>query len=508
MKPSLFASPETMRELSEARAAAILVGGYDGSGNYGDIALLDAALELIGRLGPSLAVFPLLERNRREDHRAVGGEDERASRALYFDPGGEFEDDLQPVAAPAELAAGAIYLYGGGYLNSSWGERKLAMLGAAEALLTAGTGGSLFRISSGLQVEPAWIAELEERDAAALRSFDFLSARDGASVTALDGLDSTSPARLTGDDAVGVLGRLPASEPEDDGGRLRVNVHFAAHEWVSERPSEVLDSYAGTIAELGRVAGRPAIAQPLIAYLDRHVDERLAVESLTAACSALGIEVDEPLVLRPDELAAALPRLTAAQLTLSCSYHVALTSLMVGVPATLLSDTPYYAQKASGLSEDFELPPIFTAAAGADPAARARELAGPVLEDAAEFRRHLAAGADRLRRRRAFTEAELLGRLGAAAIAALGGRVADLNERLRERAAEPAELHYRLAELEDKLEEQGQPTPESPLEAELRAEEAEARAEEAHQALGAALNSRTWRMAAPLRRAGSVLRRR
>ncbi len=43
---TLFASPSTVRAIVEARTAAILIGSYDGSGNYGDIAQLDAALEL------------------------------------------------------------------------------------------------------------------------------------------------------------------------------------------------------------------------------------------------------------------------------------------------------------------------------------------------------------------------------------------------------------------------------------------------------------------------------
>jgi polysaccharide pyruvyl transferase WcaK-like protein len=509
MKPSLFATAATVRDLSEARAAALLIGGYDGSGNYGDIALVEAALGLFGRLGSDLVVLPVLERSRLEDHRALAGEEGWAARAIYFDPDGGPDDGLLPVGAPADLAFGAIYLYGGGYLNGSWGERKLAMLGAAEALLEAGGAERLCRLASGLQVEASWIEALGQDEAAALRAFDLLGVRDAASADALARLRLATQPLLSGDDAVAVLAECPVADVEPEAGeRLRLNVHFVEHDWVSGDPDRVLDFFAGLVAELSRIGGRSLAVQPVIAYLDRYVDERPAVERLRAAATALGAEVAEPLVLRPATLAEAAPRLTEADLTLSCSFHVALTSLMLAVPAVLLGDNAYYAQKAAGLAEDFELPAAFTPAATADPVAAATEVAHRALGDAPALRRQIAAAAERQRRRRAAAETELLGRIASATLTASGMRIAALSERLTERSAEPAELRHRLAQLEDELEERRRRPDDSLLEAELRAEEAEAQAAAAHQALAAALGSRTWRMTAPLRRARAALGRR
>ena len=59
---ALFASAETVQAVERARAAIVLVGSYDGSGNYGDIAQLAAALDLVGRLGPGVVALPVLER--------------------------------------------------------------------------------------------------------------------------------------------------------------------------------------------------------------------------------------------------------------------------------------------------------------------------------------------------------------------------------------------------------------------------------------------------------------
>lgn len=510
MKPTLFAPAPAVQAIRDARAIAVLIGGYDGSGNYGDIALLETALDLVERLEPGLLVLPLLERSRREDHRelvARGGT--RSSQPIFFDPEGNLDDDLLPLAAPTELAFGACYLYGGGYLNRFWGDRKLAMLRGAEALLEAGGAASPYRVSSGLQVEADWIAGLEEEDASVLRSFDFLGVRDDDSGAALERV-AREPAVNTGDDAVVTLDMLPKTSPrraEDE--PLRINVHFAEHDWVSEHPERVLGLYAGCVAELGRLAGGTIAVRPLIAYLDRDTDERAAAQRLADACAELGAEVAEPLVLNPTSLAETAPRLSEADLTLSCSYHVALTSLMSGVPATLLGDSPYYAQKAAGLAEDFELPDGFAIAADSDPVASARELAEILLDrdNAFALRRRLEARASWLHKRRSEAEVTLLGRLGGAAATALGQRIDDLTERLRHRSAEPVELHGRLAELQTELEELRHETGKSPLDAELRAQEAENDAAAAQEVLAEVVESRSWRLAAPLRRVGAALRR-
>jgi polysaccharide pyruvyl transferase WcaK-like protein len=508
MTPPLFATAATVRALERAQAAVILVGSYDGSGNYGDIAQYEAAHQLVQRLGPGMTVLPVLERKFLPSHlQLVEDAGGVAPTALFLAGTEELADDLLPAAAPRELAFGACYLYGGGYLNSFWGARKLAMLDAAKALLAAGGVARPLQISSGLQVEPQWI----EQHGCDLGSFELLGGRDLRSRAALSALNTESVADEVGDDAIGAMLRLPSPDrPGPGDGKLRLNVHFAEHGWMGQDPDRVLDFYLRLVAELGRLAGRPLAVQPLIAYCDGRIDERPASERLRSACAELGAAVAEPLVLRPARLADAARRLGQANITLSCSYHAALTSLMLEVPALLVGDNAYYEQKATGLIEDFGLPSAFAPASSADPAALAVEIA-PLLLDQdrqRELRGELALNASRLRQQRVGIEAELLGRLGAAATAALGNRIDELEGRLRQRAAEPADLRVELAALQTELEQQQRLAEDSPLEAELRVQEAEARAVEAHALLATALNSRSWRLAAPLRRAGSLLRRR
>jgi hypothetical protein len=508
-QPTLFAEPATARAIAEARAIVFMVGSYDGSANFGDIAQFQAALSLVERLQPALLPVPVLERPERALHRTLveaGGP--APARPVFFDPSGAIADDLLPVPAPVSLAFGASYLYGGGYLNGSWGDRKLAMLRSAESLLAAGGAPAPCRVASGLQVDADWISGLAAEDAATLRAFEFLGVRDAGSGPALEALGSATPVSDSADDAVALLGALPAGSPAGNGA-LRVNLHFAEHEWVSGRPAEVLGFYTAFLRELGRQADRPLAVQPLLAYFGGRVDEGPAAERLREACAAIAGEVAAPLPLRPATLAETAPALGEADLTLSCSYHVALTSLMLGVPAVLLGDNPYYKQKAAGLAADFGLPPAFLPNAETDPAGSAAAVAAAALGPGrSELRGRLATRAEERRRRRAAAELELLSRLGTAAIGGIGARVGELEERLRERASEPAELHARLAALGTELEELRQRVAESPLDAELRVQEAEARADAAHTRLAELLGSRSWKLGEPLRRAGARLRRR
>ena len=276
----LLATPETAQALAGAGSAAFLVGSYDGSGNYGDIAQLDGALGLLARAQPGLLVLPVLERQYAHGHRATEEAFlHRPEHVLYFDDGsGDFADDLVPLPSHP-LGFALSYLYGGGFLNPAWGERKLAMLRAVERQL-AGAGG-VSRLASGQQVDAGWVGGLPSGDAALLASFELLGARDDASARVLEQLPGPVVVANTGDDAVAILGdgeELTTAPPEDV-----VNVHVAEHDWVTDDPNAVRVFIVGLLAELQRIAGRPLRVRPILAYLDSRVDERPGLERFAAA---------------------------------------------------------------------------------------------------------------------------------------------------------------------------------------------------------------------------------
>lgn len=487
---ALLATPETARAFADASAAALLVGGYDGSGNYGDVALLDAALDLLGRLGPGLPILPVVERQFAATHEATAGAfANRPQHVLYFDgehAGGD--DGLVPVTPPKALDLGVSYLYGGGFLNPSWGERKLAMLRAVEGQLAEAW--TVIRVSSGLQVDAGWIDGLGAADKAILQSFELLGVRDDASAEALKRLGEGLRVTNTGDDGVGLLGNLPATEAGGDEA-LEVNVHFAEHGWVTDEPEAVMSFYVGLLTELKRLSARPLRIRPLLAYLDPRIDERPGWERLAAACAERDIEVDEARVLQPATVAAEGPEPSRDFLTVSCSFHVALTSLLLGVPAMLLRDNPYYDQKATGLLADFGLPAEFSPSSQDDPARSAEQIAAALLEDGAATRAHLREAAASVRRRRAAAEAELTARLARGSLSAVASlRTTPSGASLRpfERRAEASE--QREAEAERRT-----------AEFEQRATAAEARVEEV-------MGSSSWKLTAPLRRLTVRLRSR
>jgi polysaccharide pyruvyl transferase WcaK-like protein len=492
--PFLFASAETVAEVTEAKAIVFLIGGYDGSGNYGDLAQLDATLALLGDFDPDLLLLPVLERSRLADHRQLEGEYlHPLPRTVFFGQGEGDEDGLLPVPAPANPIFAAHYFYGGGYLNPSWGERKLAMLRAAEALLRGVEGVKICRLASGLQVDADWISALAVDDLDRLRSFELLGVRDPTSAESLLTLDSDAPIIDGGDDAIGMLRRMQRREGRPEANSLLLNVHLAEHPWVTERSDSIADFFAAVGAELGARADRSVTVQPLVAYVDRHVDDTTALGRLASACGERKIEVAKPHVLRPARMEYQLDAIRGAAITFSCSYHVALTSLMVGVPAILLRDNAYYDQKASGLAAAFDLPAEFALSSASDPNLAAEEIAKIVLDSRRneDLQRQLDLAGGRLREIHAATEIELLSRLGSAASAALAAKTGELSSRLRDRSREPAELMAKISLFQS----------ENGILPAMR-EDFEAQA-----MLEKVTSSRSWRLTAPLRRIGSLLRR-
>lgn len=481
-EPALFASAETAAAIAAAESVAFLVGGYDGSGNFGDVLMLDVALELLAPLEPGLLLLPVLERRYAAHHPGIAEQMLRPPRhQVYFDPEGGGGGDLVPVAAEAGLSTGISYFYGGGYFNGFWGDRKLAMMRAAEGVFAEAKPRRICRVGSGLQVEAAWLEDLSPADADLLRAFELLGTRDPRSGDLLTGFGSAFVPE-TGDDAIGALGRLRPAAPAQEG-PLRINLHYTEHDWVTGEAQSLLDFYAELLGDLGKRLERPIVAQPLVAYLDPRVDEQPAAQRLADALSARGIEVRPPVVLRPGELSAAAAKMGAAALTVACSYHAALTSLMLGLPTLTVAHNPYYEQKAAGLLDAFAQPPELTIRPGADPGACAELLARTALdpEAGAKHRVQLALDARRARRRRLGAEADLVARVASA--------VAGTEEGAPQWVGEEADADRRVREAEARA-----------RATEDRATHAEAHVANLEAQIAELTGSTSWRLTEPLRR--------
>jgi polysaccharide pyruvyl transferase WcaK-like protein len=444
----------------DARAVVALVGGYDGSGNFGDVLLAVAALQLVRAQVEDACPLLVVEATRAEHHSRLAAEVAQLADAHVVcaaDPGGP--EQGPEIRLPDRLDSVLVYLYGGGYLNPRWGSRKLAMVEAVERLAArvgVGVGAS---VASGLQVAPGFVEQLEPEQRAILARLDPAAARDDVSRAALGelGLDPLD----NGDDAVAVL---PDGPEVDPGRRSAINVHATGHPWATQPDVDMALHFADVLAALAARSQSPLHVQPVLAYEDPFTSDRSDAERLVGLMGERGIECGEPELLHPGRPAEAAQVLANGALTLSGSYHVALCSSLAGTPAALARGNDYYRQKADGLARDLELPDALELHLDDAPAEAAERLA-PVLYDRA-LRDHLRLRGHALRARRLRVEQALsrglrrpLSRAADERARELRARALRLEERMRwyERqlveAADAARVaRERIADLERRLE--------------------------------------------------------
>jgi hypothetical protein len=340
--------------LVDAESAVFLVGGYDGSGNYGDVLQLATAIQTVGQLPGAPLPVPIVECEMRPHHNELTRrrvESFAAAVFLFFGDGPDADDsDLAELRQGDGPARSMLYVYGGGHLNGWWGARKVAHATAAERLVGDR---QLPLVASGLQVDEGAI----RADGPAhelLSRASWIGVRDSHSRQYLRKHIPNADGRLelAGDDAVPFLKRQPAAA------RAAINLHVNDGVWVSEDSEETLRAVTGLVGELGAADGSFEL-QPVIAYEDPRVSERRLVSELLQQngrkLGKAGLNLAEPVDVLDDAIGNGLARFGAARLTVSCSYHVALTSLLAGIPTVLFAENEYYEQKAAGLRDLFQL---------------------------------------------------------------------------------------------------------------------------------------------------------
>ncbi|HEY7456957.1 MAG TPA: polysaccharide pyruvyl transferase family protein [Solirubrobacterales bacterium] len=394
---TLWTHPDDRRRLDAAESVLFLVGSYDGSGNYGDVLQLASAIEISRGLPGSPLVVPVIERetygHHRELRRRFGAAFDGAAFAFFQDGPEDRGDGLVPLSAGEVPPAGAVvHVYGGGFLNGWWGERKAAHVAAAEAL----TGGRPLPLAaSGLQVEERAVAPGGVGHDLLARA-SWIGVRDADSGEYVRrGIPAVAErVELAGDDA---LPFLLGSDGEP--GRV-VNLHLNDGSWIGEEAARIREAVVDLVRGLGGVDSASLELQPVIAYEDPRISERRIVADLLerhgGELEAAGFELGEPLDVLEDALDNGLGAFRRARLTVSCSYHVTLTSLLAGIPAVMLAQNEYYAQKAAGLRDLFRLEPGLVGVRGG---AEAVAAAAEALRDGPARRRlvdHLRARSDEL----------------------------------------------------------------------------------------------------------------
>ncbi|HWM09633.1 MAG TPA: glycosyltransferase [Solirubrobacteraceae bacterium] len=354
----LLATAADRERIGKAGSAVVLVGSYDGSGNYGDVLQLAAAIETVGRVPGDPLPVAIVEQEMAGQHLDLTKRHDKlfaGAAFVYFEDGrGTPVDGLLPLDEGSLPRRSALHLYGGGHLNRWWAARKLEHRTAAGWL--AG-GRSLPTTASGLQVDETVAAGGPTHEL--LAGASWVGLRDGASLELADrhlGGDGGPSTRLTGDDATPLVASARGADPE-----AVVNLHLNLGSWVSDDPERRGEKIVRMLCALGDAAGGSLELQPVVAYEDRRVSERHEIAELLERSrrelDAHGLRPLEPLDILDDVLENGLASFRRARLTVSCSYHVTLTSLLAGIPAVLLADNPYYDQKAAGLRALFDMPP-------------------------------------------------------------------------------------------------------------------------------------------------------
>lgn len=380
----LLATPADRDRLAAAKSAVLLVGSYDGSGNYGDVLQLAGALATVRALADRPLPVAVVEHETAAHHaRLVERFPELfagAAFAFFEDGRGEPVDGLCELPAGGAPERSVLHLYGGGYLNHWWAGRKIEHCEAAGRL--AG-GRALPVTASGLQVADGAIGPAGPAHEP-LAGASWIGLRDATSLEiASANLTGPQPPqlRLTGDDAIPLIVSSGSRESAPV-----VNFHLNLSGWISDDPERLELRVVRLLCALADGAGQPLELQPVVAYEDPRISERGELERFfdrhADTLRAHDLTVAAPLDVLDDAAHGGLERFRRARMTVGCSYHVTLTSLLARIPAVLLSDNAYYDQKAAGLRGLFDLAPGLLGVAG-------------TVDDAALASRTLADGAAR-----------------------------------------------------------------------------------------------------------------
>ncbi|MEP0841111.1 MAG: hypothetical protein HRF43_00175 [Phycisphaerae bacterium] len=348
--PCFFYADEATRErLARPGPRVLLVGGYGGFGNFGDVLQLKGALAWHRSAGEREPVV-VCHACAIPDAGYCG----RLRRwfgvreVLFWSP--EALDlgviGLERVMGAAPIAH--LHVYGGALLNRYWGATAVGII---EGLIEQFGAGHY--VLSGQQVDERFVSELRghfERYRPVLAG-----GRDPESARLL--AECGVEADDSFDDAIEMIetwadrARNALQEPFD----LLVHLNLSYYTGESDL-AELGGQLARVAAHAGQWAGgrHPRVAL-LNAYSDRRADEVCdalgTVQQLEDLFPFLRFEVFQlgQMALEFAGSEPEAPMVPGAKLALACSYHVSILCARLGVPCYLSARNAYYRQKRDGL---------------------------------------------------------------------------------------------------------------------------------------------------------------
>jgi hypothetical protein len=363
----LFATQATQRLLADATVPkVVLVGGFGGSWNFGDVLQLQGTIDWHRRRDPRIVICPLIATVNvttlgvlRTMERTF-----ECSQVLLFGPPAA---GLDLAEVTTLQGVEGVHFYGGGTLNPFFAHARLGVL---DALLSTASPG--FYIISGQQVDARYGPVV----AAHVRKHRprVVGARDEESVTVLR--EAGVHAQYSGDDSLealdGIRAQLDAARPSAPAPprfALQCGLPPHVYEDAAERgvtENSVIETIDRALAALAERYGPTA---PVL--VNAYGGCRDARNTLTSVQKTRFLEhfpvatiVDLPSLIVMRRIGDLAETLRNVNLYLGTYYHPTLLFKVLGIPSFLFTFNRYYRQKAAGIGQAQASFEEFAAAAG------------------------------------------------------------------------------------------------------------------------------------------------
>lgn len=367
----LFIDRQDIHRLAQACHLLFMVGSYDGNPNMGDVLQLAGAVGALAALTKFVTPVILIEAERYDSHRAICGchPDVFADAVIlaYSDKKSTPLGELEILPHLAAAVPVAMYLYGGGYANRWWSQRKAELADAVSDWLaeTGRASEAMPVLATGIQADES----LLDGDQALLRWLRravLLRMRDPLSV---EKLAAALPQAVVGvDDALHLILSRFAMSPRAafEKGSFRLGAHLNANYYSAQDADRLAERIAELAQEISTHRAAAVTVVPILAYEGGEIRESERIVHLSARFAEKGIGLGQCIDLsRGDRL----EDLASVHALVSCSYHVAMAACAAGIPTVLAAENAYYSQKVLGLHQWFGRDLLRVMTPAEDPAA-------------------------------------------------------------------------------------------------------------------------------------------
>jgi hypothetical protein len=326
----------------------VLIGGDFGYGNFGDVLQHINSLNTT-KLAKSYATVSVFAANAIgfADYPAWIRQSYGADAIVFVSEYPLILDERSPsLALVGEIRnLAALHLYGGGFLNSMWGD---FVLGITEFFLRLAPHAAY--VVSGQQVTPPYQTRVLEH----IKNFKpkLFGVRDEQSQRWLREAGFTSD--FSFDDATEALQGLTEALPLQRGVGLLMHVNasdYTANDSLTHGLGYEMQKLKSSRWGQGDITLFQAFRDP------RHevCDARETLKNLDVAFPFTDLRLIELATLVYDGQQADVARPIVGEIGYSCSYHVALWLQLAGIPCWLRSSNPFYDQKSRALQVTQEL---------------------------------------------------------------------------------------------------------------------------------------------------------